>query len=149
VRTSAVGLLEQFTLSKRCYDDVVAASKVTEQVRALRDQLRKAREQAGAGPVADRIAAFEKKLTEIAGATGGGGRGGGGGGRGAVAGGPDTVASVSATLGVLMRSIESADVAPTTQAVAAVTDRRAALAKLMARFAVLKTHDLSDLNLPQ
>jgi photosystem II stability/assembly factor-like uncharacterized protein len=144
VRTPAAGLLEQFTLSKRCYDDVVAASKVTEQVRAIREQFRKAREQAGAGPVADRIAAFERKLTEVAGAAGGGGRGGGG--RGAVAGGPDTVASVAATLGLLMQSIEGADVAPATQAVAAVTDRRAALAKLMARFAALKTHDLVELN---
>src|SRR5207247_1925091 len=94
----------------------------------------------------DGAAAFEKKLTELVGAGGGGGRGGGGGGRGAVAGGPDTLTSVSATLGLLMRSIESADAAPTTQAVAAVADRRAAMAKLMARWTALKNRDLADLN---
>jgi photosystem II stability/assembly factor-like uncharacterized protein len=142
VHTPLPALTQQFTLSKQCYDDVVAASKVTAQVRAIREQLRKAREGA-----ADAVTAFEKKLTEIAGAGGGGGRGGGGGGgRGAVAGGPDTIASVSATLGILMRSIESADVAPTTQAIAAVADRRAAMAKLMARWTALKNHDLADLN---
>jgi len=42
--------------------------------------------------------------------------------------------------------LESADVTPSTQAVAAATDRRAALAKLMERWNALKSGDLTDLN---
>jgi photosystem II stability/assembly factor-like uncharacterized protein len=127
VRTTAAGLLQQFTLSKQCYDDVLKISKVMDEARALRERLKNA-------PDAD----LEKKLNAIAGAPGGGGRFGGGGGRGPVAGGPDTLASVSAALGQLMRLIENADVAPTTQMVAAVADRHAALAKLMGEWAKLK-----------
>jgi hypothetical protein len=45
-----------------------------------------------------------------------------------------------------MRLLESADVMPSTQAVAAATDRRAALAKLLDRWNALKSRDLADLN---
>jgi acyl carrier protein phosphodiesterase len=88
------------------------------------------------------MAAFDQKLVALGGATGGG-RGGG---RGAVAAGPDTLASVSSSLTQLMRLLESADVAPATQALAAAADRRAALAKLVERWNALKSRDLADLN---
>jgi len=45
-----------------------------------------------------------------------------------------------------MRLLESADVAPATQTVAASADRRAALAKLVERWNALKSRDLADLN---
>jgi photosystem II stability/assembly factor-like uncharacterized protein len=126
VHTSLPALTEQFTLSKQCYDDAVKTSKIMEEIRAMRDRLRSTPD-----------AALEQKLNALAGAPGGG-RFGGGGGRGPVAGGPDTLTSVSATLTQLMRAIENADVAPTTQMAAAVADRHAALRKLMARWTELK-----------
>src|SRR5260370_22146787 len=98
-----------------------------QEVRAVRERLKNAPD-----------AALEQKLNTIAGSAGGGGRFGGGGGRGPVAGGPDTLTSVSATLGQLMRAIENADAAPTTQMAAAVADRHAAVAKLIAEWTQLK-----------
>ena len=142
VRTPLTGLQRQFTLSKQTYDDIVKTSKALEQIRTMRAQLGPLREKAGPGATADAIAAFDQKVVALGGATGGG-RGGG---RGAVAAGPDTLASVSSSLTQLMRLLESADVMPSTQAVAAATDRRAALAKLLERWNALTSRDLADLN---
>jgi hypothetical protein len=142
VRTPLAGLQQQFTLSKELYDDIVKTAKALEQIRTMRAQLGPLREKAGPGAVADAIAAFDQKVVALGGAAGGG-RGGG---RGAVAAGPDTLSSVTGSLTQLMRLLESADVAPATQAVAAAADRRAALAKLMARWNALKGGELADLN---
>jgi hypothetical protein len=45
-----------------------------------------------------------------------------------------------------MGLLQGADAAPTSQAVAAVTDRRQALSNLMAKWNALKTQDLVNLN---
>ncbi len=123
VKTPLLGLQQQFTLSKALYDDVVAAQKTLAQIRGIRAQ-------AGAAP-------FAARLTELEGAAGFGGRGGGG--RGAAPAGPDSLNSVAGALGGLMQSLQGADVTPTTQMTAAVADRRAAMAKLMAKWTALRT----------
>jgi hypothetical protein len=143
VHTSQADLLQQLTVSKQLYDDMVTGSKVLEQMRALREKLRQLRERAGQGTTADAIAAFDQKVVALEG-TGGGGRVGGG--RGAASG-PDTITSVNGSLGVLMRLIQGADVAPTTQAVAAAADRRKAMASLLQRWAAMKSQDLANLNI--
>jgi hypothetical protein len=142
VRTTQADLLQQYTLSKRLYDDMATASKALEQMRALREKLRQLHDRAGQGGTADAITAFDQRAAALEGA-GGGGRGGGG--RGGAAG-PDTITSVNASLGVLMRLIQEADVAPTTQAVAASADRRKAMASLLQRWAAMKSQDLAALN---
>jgi hypothetical protein len=142
VRTTQADLLQQYTLSKQLYDDMATASKGLEQVRALREKLRQLRQSASQGGAADAITAFDQKLAALEGA-GGGGRGGGG--RGAATG-PDTIATVNGSLGVLMRLIQEADVAPTTQAIAASADRRKAMASLLQRWATMKSQDLVTLN---
>jgi hypothetical protein len=142
VHTTAAALSGQSTSSKQIYDDELAALAMLDQFRALRVQLSGAKNRAGSGPIADALTALDQKLTALEGASAGG-RGGGG--RGA-AGGPDTVNSVRAALGNLLRLVEGADVAPTTQEAAAVADRRKAFAALQQRWATLKTQDLSALN---
>ncbi|HEX4595647.1 MAG TPA: glycoside hydrolase [Bryobacteraceae bacterium] len=142
VHTSQADLLQQFTLSKQLYDDQVTASKALDQVRVLREKLRQLHDRAGQGTVADAIAGFDQKVLALQGA-GGGGRGGGG--RGAATG-PDTITSVNGSLGTLMRLIQSADVAPTTQAVAAAADRRKAMASLLQRWTAIRTQELASLN---
>jgi len=146
VKTPLAGIQQQFTLSKQLYDDIVATGKALEQLRAMRAQLGQLRDKAGAGvpPGPDAIAAFDQKAAALEG--GGGGRGGGGGGRGSVPGGPETLGGASGSLNTLIRLLEGADVTPTTQLVAAVTDRRAALAKIMARWTALKGAELAALN---
>ena len=125
VHTPPAELAQQFTLSKQLYDDIVRTSGVLEEIRAARAKTQQAKD-----------TALDEKLAALAG-TPAGGRGGGGG-RGAAAGGPDTFNSVNAALKSLMRLIQEADVAPTTQAVAAAADRRKALASLMTRWTELK-----------
>jgi hypothetical protein len=49
-------------------------------------------------------------------------------------------------MGMLMRSLQAADVAPTTQMLAAIADGRKALAAIMSRWNELKTQDLAGLN---
>ena len=71
VKTPALGLQQQFTLSKALYDDVKAAQNAVQQIRAAQSL--------------PNAAAFSQRLTELAGAAGFGGRGGGG--RGGSAGG--------------------------------------------------------------
>ncbi|MDQ2949646.1 MAG: glycoside hydrolase, partial [Acidobacteriota bacterium] len=115
VHTPTAGLLKQFTLSKQLYDDSVAATKALEEIRAWRAQ---------------RPQDKEASLIEGAAVVGRGGRG--------AAPGPDTVTSVNTTLGALMQSIQEADVAPNTATIAAVAERRAALAKLLQRWNTLK-----------
>jgi hypothetical protein len=117
VKTSVIDLTQQFTLSKQCYEDILAAAKTVEEINAARKQM---------GNDA------EKKAGELAGRSGGG-RGG----RGPVTG-PDSFSSVSASLNNLLRLIQGADAAPTTQAAAAIADRHAALMKLNQQWAAMK-----------
>ena len=135
VKTPLPGLQQQFTLSKALYDDILSAGKTMQQIRATREQLAQAKDRAQ-GPAAEAIAAFDRKALAIEGAAGGGGRGG----RGAVAAGPDTLSSVTGALDTLMRTLESADVTPTTQLTAAIAARRAALAKLTREWTALKAN---------
>jgi hypothetical protein len=134
--------MQQFTLAKQCYDGAMQASKVAQEVRSIHEKMQRARERAGAGATAESITAFENKMTEIAGAGGGGRRFGRGAPRG-----PDTIASVAAELTTLLRDIENADVTPSTQMAAAVRERRAALTNLLARWETLKSRDMSKLDL--
>jgi photosystem II stability/assembly factor-like uncharacterized protein len=145
VKTPLPGLQQQFTLSKQLYDDAAAAGKAVEKARAVRAQLQKLKDSAGSGAVANAIAAFDKKVETLAGASGGAG-GPGGGGRGGVAAGTDTLGSVRTALLTLMNLLEAADVTPTAQATAAVANRRKAMAGLMAQWNALEKVDLPKLN---
>jgi photosystem II stability/assembly factor-like uncharacterized protein len=122
VKTSALGLNQQFTLSKQLYDGMVDAQKALQDLRALRAR-------AAGTPLEAKLAALEGQ--------GGGGRGGP-----PAAGAADareTLNSIGPSLGALMNLLQGADVAPTTQLVAAVSQRRAALTKLMTEWAALKS----------
>ena len=130
VRTSTKGLSQQFTLSKQIYDDLLASTNALEEIRAFRAQLRQHMQSAG-GATAGGMADLDGKALALQGeAEGRGAR------RGAA--GPDTISSINGTLTSLLQGLQEADVAPTSQAIAAVADRRAALAKLLQSWAALK-----------
>ena len=71
---------------------------------------------------------------------------GGRGGRGAAAGGPDTLNSVRAALSNLLRLLQEADVAPTTQEAAAVAGRHKAFTALQQRWTALQ-REISQANI--
>ena len=125
VHTPLKNLSQQFALSKQIYDALVTSTDTVEEIRAFRAQLQQR------GEKSESIAEIDKKALALQGEAGRfGGRGG--------PVGPDTFASVNGTLTALLEALQEADVAPTSQMVAAVGDRRAALAKLTQSWAALK-----------
>ena len=127
VTTPAIGLAQQFTLSKQLYDGIIDTQKALEDVRAMRTQ---ANNQRGRAVDERALVTFQGKLTALEGQAGVG--------RGGAADGPGTLNSVIGGLNQLMALLQGADAAPTTQLVAAVGERRAALNKLLARWTGLK-----------
>ncbi|MCX6550241.1 MAG: glycoside hydrolase [Acidobacteria bacterium] len=145
VRTTAPGLAEQAALSKALYDGALVAQATLQTLRTLRADVKLAQDRAGQSAVAKSLAAFDQKLAALEGGAGSG-FGPGGGGRGGAPGGPDTFASIGASLTSLVSLLQAADATPTTQLVAAVGERRQALASLVATWTALTTTDLAVLN---
>jgi hypothetical protein len=139
VKTPQAGLLQQYTLAKALYDDILKLRDALAQLRGLRARAKAVEAQ---GDAAAALAAFDRDAAALEGAGAGGGRGG----RGGAPAGPLTLTSASSALGGLLRAFESADVAPTTQLAAAAADRRAAAALLLTQWASLKTTRLAELN---
>ena len=127
VTTPAAGLDRQFTLSKMLYDDILANGAAQNELRALRAQLE-----------TKPNAALNQRASALEGGGGRGGRGGGFGGRGAVAAGPPTLSSSAAAMRSLLGLLEAADVAPTSQLEATVTERHKEHTELMARWAQIR-----------
>jgi hypothetical protein len=141
VKTPALGLMQQFTLSRQLYDGQLDVQQALVQLRDLRAQVQDRRAR-GAAAVDGALAAFDRNAAAIEGNPGGGF----GGGRGGTAEGPETLNSINAGLGQLMGLIQGADVTPTTQIVAAVTGRRQALARVMSHWNSLRGAELTALN---
>jgi hypothetical protein len=157
VKTTAAELARQHELSKAMYDGVIETQAALQKLRDIRAQVKKIQEKAGAAgeAVGKALADFDKKAAALEGGAGGaGGRGGMGGpmppgGPGGAPGGAgiqDSLAGIGGSLNQLMSLLQAADAAPTTQAVAAVTERREALHALMTKWDTFKRMDVADLN---
>jgi hypothetical protein len=137
------------------YDGILESKAVLQKMRALRGHIKKSREAAAKAQspaeVAEALAAFDKKAAALDGgagsASGPGGMGGqtGTGGPRA-AGAPDSLSSISGSLNSLMNMLQEADAAPTSQLIAAVTERRQALRALLDKWESLRTRELAALN---
>src|SRR5262249_6024559 len=119
VKTPALGLTEQFTLSKQMYDGILEAQTALQQVRSRRASL------SGDPSRSAESLALQRLEGQPAG-------------RGAATEGPETFTGIIGSMNQLMGLLQGADVTPTTQLVAAVANRRTALAKLMAQWDELK-----------
>jgi hypothetical protein len=170
VKTSAAGLANQSELSKAMYDGILESQAALRALRDIRAQVKDRQDKLGAagkpaeGTVppggdspssraAQALADFDKKAAELTGGEAAGGRGAaaaGGPPMGPMGfgapGGPDTLGSVAGTLNQLISLLQAADAEPTTQAVAAIAERREALRVLLAKSNALRTKDLSTLN---
>ncbi len=127
VKTLPLGLAQQFTLSKQLYDGVIDAQNAIKDLRALRNRLEQLPAPPGTPPSGTTAARFDALEGQA------------GGGRGAAAAGSPTLNSIVGEMSQLIGLLQGADVAPTTQLVAAVSQRRAELAQLMARWAALRS----------
>ena len=142
VKTPETGLKLQFTLSGELYEDVKASLTAIQQLQSLRQQLDQLKAKAPQGAVAQAIAALDQKTRELEGNIppkfGGGGR--------APWTGPETVNQISGSLRTLMMMLQEADVAPTTQEIAAVAEERKKFSAIMARWTAVTNEDLPKLN---
>ena len=143
VKTPPLGLQQQFTLSKALYDATGEIAGALRELRSARQQIRERQGSQGSqGSIAEALASFDKKAETLEGrppAPFGGGRGG-------PSEGPDTLSGVAANVAQLMTALQAADVAPTTGLVAAVQERKAAAASVMAKWTALKGAELASLN---
>ncbi|MGH7469532.1 MAG: glycoside hydrolase [Longimicrobiales bacterium] len=127
VTTSVLGLQEQQRVSMQLYDGIRKAFAAQQQVRDWRAQLRRVRERAPA----DLASALDSMDTRLAGLDTGTG---------------DNLGRLHADLSSLLNLMQGADVAPSTQARTAATERVAALERLLARVSNLRSAELVALN---
>ena len=154
VKTAALSMQHVFTLTKALYYGAADARIAATKIATLRQHAAKLQV---SGAAAAAMKAFVAKAETLEGTPpaaggrggrgGGGGAGTGGGARGAqTAAAPDTLWSVSTTLGGLMNSMQAADVPPTAITVDAISAARATAARVMARWTTLRSVDLPALN---
>jgi photosystem II stability/assembly factor-like uncharacterized protein len=156
VKTSPLHMQQIYTLSRAAYDGAVAARQTAAQARAMREQIAALQPKAS-GPVAEALAAFDKKVEAIVGTAApaggrgrgqGGGGGGGGRGGGAAAAGPavETLGSAGTALSGVMNLLQAADVQPTAVQLTAIAAARAQSTRVMARWNTIAGVDLAALN---
>jgi len=113
VKTTPADWQAQAILSKKLYEQGLAASNAMQQLQSVRSQLNRMQQGGNPPPV---VADTLQKVTALVGQEQG--FGGGGGGRGGAAR-PDTVTSIRGSLLALLNSVQQADAAPTSQEIEA------------------------------
>ncbi len=144
VKTPALGLQQQFTLSKALYDGIAHLQAAIASSRDLKNQTAAIATRAATLPpeATQALADFGTRLDALVGRP----PAGFGGGRGGAPQGPETLNSLSAGLAQLMGILQEADVTPTAALVTSVGERRAAIAPLLAKWDALKGAELTNLN---
>ncbi len=142
VKTSPAGLQQQFELEMKITEAIHRDYDALQQLRKVRSQLKDLRQRAGLGPTADAINALEKTLTELEGSSSGGGFGvqylSTTDGR--------SLARLNSALTSLLGTVDSADAAPTTQAIGMFGDVQQALEQQLSRWQEIKKQEISTLN---
>jgi photosystem II stability/assembly factor-like uncharacterized protein len=136
VKTPREGLAEQFRLSKEMYDGTARAYAALDRLHGVREQIKAIQNPPAA--VAAALAEFDKTAAAL--------EGEGGGGFGAPAPTVESLNSVAFSLRSVMSLMQGADVAPTTQGVAAAADRSKALGEVLKRWDALRGETLAALN---
>ncbi|MFL6228378.1 MAG: VPS10 domain-containing protein [Pyrinomonadaceae bacterium] len=142
VKTAPASLHQQFALSLQTYEGMNKSFDALADVRRLRARIKEVRERAGSGANADALDALDQKLAAI-GEGGGGARGGGRGGANSA---ETNLAQVNSSLESLLDTLQTADMPPTTQAVAASAELQRQLADLLSRLSALKSTDVRALD---
>src|SRR5437764_4852810 len=146
VKTSMADLTQQFQLSKQMYDEWLVLNTISDDARRVRGQTTELRAKITDATLKSHVDALAEKIQTVAGG-GGGGFGGGGGGRGGGGGAARvTAASVLGNARTLFNLIEEADVAPTTQVVAAVPDVVKDSRAVQESWRAIKSTDIPSLN---
>jgi photosystem II stability/assembly factor-like uncharacterized protein len=142
VKTPSESLEQQFKLSMDCYEGMKQSRETLGQIRKLRDQVRSLRDRTKDGSLAEALAALDRKASALEGNPPRFGPGE----RFAPSPREPSLNRLGGELGRLLALLQEADVAPTTQAVAAVAEARKALRDLLDRWNEIQGKELSTLN---
>jgi photosystem II stability/assembly factor-like uncharacterized protein len=146
VKTPPAGLQQQFMLSKTVYEDIVAAEKALDQLKASKPQIHALLQRGGSVVVSQRLEAFAEASDALEGSTDL---------DFALADKDDepkpptaekTLTALVEKLRALLDALQDADVAPTTQQGAAVAAAHRQFESLMKTWSTMKSHDLTRLN---
>jgi photosystem II stability/assembly factor-like uncharacterized protein len=130
IKVPAAVLLQQYTHSAELYEGLRKDFEALEAVRALRARLRDARSKAPQGAVADALAEFDRAAAALEGVGGAAG----------------SLGRLNGELASLYNTVQDVDALPTTQALAAISEKQAALSAALARWNTLRTRELAALN---
>jgi photosystem II stability/assembly factor-like uncharacterized protein len=144
VKTSNADLARQFDASMQMYQAQLALNPISDEARKIRGQLTELRPKIKDETLKGHLDALAEKVQNVAGAGGGGRFGGGGGGAGGGA--RTTAATVAQRAGTLFGLIEEADVAPTTQIMAAVPEVLKDSRTVQEGWKALKSTDIPAIN---
>jgi hypothetical protein len=144
VKTPTEGLRQQFATALGAWEAMHRASAALREIRAVRSQLRSRPEKADKGLLAA-MDGLDKKVAALQGARrsrradmlASGIQSGGDG---------ESLTSLVGEFAAILQLVESADAAPTTQAVAAAKQSEHALSELLQTWSRLKSQDLAALN---
>jgi hypothetical protein len=137
VKTPDEGLAQMFQMETRLASMMTDNTRALAEARSARDQLQKLAGQAN-GPVADAIAALQKKLAAVL----GGGEGPRGGGSVTT----PTITGISGAIGALYGEVDRADATPTSAQQNAMTETEKGFADVKKQWVALKETDLQALN---
>ena len=141
VKTTSDGLRQQFELEMKINEAMHRDYQTLQQVRSLRQQMKNLTERTRQGQIKDAVTALEGKTAELEGSEGGygttflstpAGR---------------SLARLNSGLNTLLAAVDSADVAPTIQAVSTFNDLSNALDQQLTRWNEIKSRDVQELNL--
>jgi photosystem II stability/assembly factor-like uncharacterized protein len=137
VKTSASGLAQQFKLSEELYSRLLTLSPAVDQAGDLRKQLKAVRQKLNEGTLAAAVDQIDQKVQTL---VGGGGRRPGAG--------PETptLAGLRTRYLALFNVFQEADVAPSMQAAAGVSELEQQLPPLLERWKTIKSQDIPALN---
>jgi hypothetical protein len=133
-------LRRQFELESKIVEAMHSDYEALRQARSVRKQLQALKGRVAPGQLADSIAALEKKAADLEGSEGGYGA------RFLSTAEGRSLARLNVGLNNLLSSVDSADAAPTTHALATFRDVQAALREQLARWEEMKTKDVTALN---
>jgi len=137
VKTPAAGLAQQFKLSQQLYSRLLTLSPAVEQASDVRKQLKAIRQKLNEGTLAAAVDQIDQKMLAL---VGGAARRPGAGTE------APTLAGMRTRYLALLNVFQEADVAPTTQASAAVSELEKQLPPLLDRWQAIKTQDITTLN---
>ena len=144
VKTSTVDLAKQFDLSLEAYNGMDQSYQTVIQMRKLREQIKTSIDKVGRGPLADALAALEKKAAAIA------GEGRGDASSPGLPGGSidrnQNLTGLNGSYASLLESLQSADLPPTAAMVSAADELRRGLTKVMTNWTELKSKDVVAIN---